>query len=148
SRWRQKSMNLLGRSMSIVRLVAIVLGITLAHTSAHSATPLPADVQTQHSAEVAGDRLSYFAVAGTLPLFGAKGEVSANLFYTAYIREDSRANRPVTFVLNGGPGAASAFLHLGAIGPRVVSFSANGAVALQPVRLTDNADTWLGFTDL
>jgi carboxypeptidase C (cathepsin A) len=141
-------MKLLGRCMSIVRLAAILLGITFAHTSAHAATPLPADVQTQHNTEVVGERLSYHVVAGTLPLFGAKGEVSANLFYTAYIRDDGRANRPVTFVFNGGPGAASAFLHLGAMGPRVVPFTTNGAAAVQPVRLTDNADTWLGFTDL
>ena len=47
-----------------------------------------------------------------------------------------------------GPGAASAFLHLGAMGPRAVNFAANGAAPGQPVALADNPDTWLGFTDL
>ena len=51
-------------------------------------------------------------------------------------------------MFNGGPGAASAFLHLAAMGPRGVNFSANGAAALEPVQLADNPDTWLGFTDL
>ena len=38
-------------------------------------------------------------------------------------REERRTpNRPLTFVFNGGPGAASAFLHLGLVGPRVLDF--------------------------
>ena len=49
---------------------------------------------------------------------------------------------------NGGPGAASAFLHLGAMGPRGVNFTPTAPRPLQPVALADNPDTWLGFTDL
>src|SRR3712207_5565215 len=49
---------------------------------------------------------------------------------------------------NGGPGAASAFLHLGALGPRLVAFSEVGAPLPPPARLVDNPDTWLDFTDL
>ena len=51
-------------------------------------------------------------------------------------------------MFNGGPGAASAYLHLGAMGPRVVNFSADGSAAVQPVALADNPDAWLDFTDL
>jgi hypothetical protein len=97
-------------------------------------------------------RLAYTASAGTLPLTGAKGEVTAHVFYVAYSLEPSGSAsapaRAITFVFNGGPGAASAFLHLAAMGPRGVNFSANGAAALEPVQLADNPDTWLGFTDL
>src|SRR4029453_10176649 len=56
--------------------------------------------------------------------------------------------RAITFVFNGGPGAAAGFLHLAAVGPRGGAFSPNGAAALEPVQLADNPDTWLGFTDL
>jgi len=56
-------------------------------------------------------------------------------------------NRPVTFVFNGGPGAASAFLHLGLVGPRLAQFGPDGRDAAK-VRLIDNPDTWLAFTDL
>ena len=90
----------------------------------------------------------YTATAGTLPLLGSKGEVSARIFSVAYTLDEKAAERPVTFVFNGGPGASSAYLHLGAMGPRAVNFSANGAAALQPVELADNPDAWLDFTDL
>lgn len=95
-----------------------------------------------------GNRLAYTATASSLPLLGSKGEVIARIFSVAYTLDGKAADRPVTFVFNGGPGAASAFLHLGTMGPRAVNFSANGALALQPVVLADNPDTWLDFTDL
>jgi carboxypeptidase C (cathepsin A) len=93
-------------------------------------------------------RIAYTATAGTLPLLSAKGEISARIFFVAYAIDEKPADRPVTFVFNGGPGASSAYLHLGAMGPRAVNFSPNGAAAVQPVELGDNPDTWLDFTDL
>ncbi len=113
-----------------------------------SAVALPADSTSQHTAKIGAERISYTATAGSLPLYGSKGEVSAKLFYVAYTRDAAAGARPLTFVFNGGPGAAAAFLHLGAIGPRVLNFSANGAAPEQPVRLADNPDSWLAFTDL
>ena len=108
----------------------------------------PPDAVSRHTLALGDKRLAYTATAGTLPLLGAKGEVSARIFSVAYTLDEKAADRPVTFVFNGGPGAASAFLHLGALGPRVVNFSANGAAAVQPVELADNPDTWLDFTDM
>ena len=54
----------------------------------------------------------------------------------------------MTFVFNGGPGAASAYLHLGAIGPRIVEATDNGELLGPPPRLVDNDASWLSFTDL
>jgi carboxypeptidase C (cathepsin A) len=105
---------------------------------------LPADNVTQHSGAL-GD---YTATAGSLPLQGAKGEIAAKLFYVSYVRGEPATGRPITFVFNGGPGAASAFLHLGALGPRVINFNEAGAAPTQPVELADNPDSWLDFTDL
>ncbi len=68
-------------------------------------------------------------------------------FYVAYTL-DGAAKRPITFVFNGGPGSASALLHLGGLGPRVVNFLENGSAPVQPVQLSDNPDSWLAFTDL
>jgi carboxypeptidase C (cathepsin A) len=107
----------------------------------------PADSVSCHAVEAGGQRLSYKAVAGTLPALGSKGETSANIFYVAYTL-DTQSTRPVSFVFNGGPGAASAFLHLAAMGPRGVAFTANGAGPVQPAQITDNPETWLEFTDL
>jgi carboxypeptidase C (cathepsin A) len=109
---------------------------------------LPADSVTTHTIEIDGEQVSYKATAGSLPLTGPKGDVAAKVFYVSYVREAEGATRPVTFVFNGGPGAASAFLHLGAFGPRVLNFNENGAVPQQPVQLADNPDSWLTFTDL
>lgn len=61
---------------------------------------------------------------------------------------DGPNDRPVTFVMNGGPGASSVYLHLGAVGPRRVNFAADGSALPPPSRLVDNVESWLAFTDL
>ncbi len=113
---------------------------------------LPPDSVTEHSIDVKSGKLAYTATAGTFPLFDQSGSRSAQIFYTAYVaktgnKTDNPAARPVTFVFNGGPGAASAFLNLGLVGPRIAEFGANGRDGSH-VRLVDNPDTWLAFTDL
>lgn len=71
------------------------------------------------------------------------------MFHVAYLAAgESSAERPVTFVFNGGPGASSAYLHVGALGPRRVVFHDDGSVPAPPARLVDNEQTWLRFTDL
>jgi carboxypeptidase C (cathepsin A) len=108
---------------------------------------LPQDSATQHRIALEGRQLTYKAMAGTLPVYGPTGEAAAKVFYVSYTVENAAA-RPVTFVFNGGPGAGAAFLHLGALGPRIVPFQANGAAPELPVHLADNPDSWLAFTDL
>jgi carboxypeptidase C (cathepsin A) len=108
---------------------------------------LPQDSITQHTITLEGRQLAYKATAGTLPLYGAKGEAAAKVFYVSYTVE-SAAPRPITFAFNGGPGAGAAFLHLGALGPRIVPFQPDGAAAELPVHLAGNPDSWLAFTDL
>jgi carboxypeptidase C (cathepsin A) len=109
---------------------------------------LPGDSVTQHSIELPGGKLDYTATAGTFALFNQSGAQSAAIFYTAYVAKSADpAARPVTFVFNGGPGAASAFLGLGLVGPRLAQFGDNGRDGAK-VRLVDNPDTWLRFTDL
>jgi carboxypeptidase C (cathepsin A) len=109
---------------------------------------LPEDSVTDHSIKLRdGKKLDYAATAGTLDLFGQDGQRMAAIFYTAYVRKESNVRRPVTFVFNGGPGAASAYLHLGLAGPRVASFGADGRDGAN-AKVVDNPDTWLAFTDL
>lgn len=108
---------------------------------------LPADAVSEHVLEAGGQRLAYTATAGTLTLFDQAGERSAAIFYTAYaLKGGERGARPVTFVFNGGPGAASTYLHLGLAGPQAIDFGPerDGAAA----RLAPNPDSWLKFTDL
>ncbi|MGD9690483.1 MAG: peptidase S10 [Phycisphaerales bacterium] len=76
------------------------------------------------------------------------GVPAAEVFYTRYEREPRDPRRPLMFLFNGGPGAASAFLHVGTAGPRRAQFTADGRVLPPPARLVDNAETWLRCADL
>jgi len=109
---------------------------------------LSGDAVTEHSIDLPSGKLAYTATAGTFALFDQSGERSAEIFYTAFVaKSDNPAARPVTFVFNGGPGAASAFLNLGLVGPRIAEFGMSGHDGAK-TRLIDNPDTWLSFTDL
>src|ERR1700746_1856524 len=110
---------------------------------------LPARVASHHAIALGGHRLEYDAIAETLPLTDAKGTATARIFTIAYLTAPAPGReRPVSFVFNGGPGAASVFLHLGALGPQIMETPQNGTVPGPPVRLVENPATWLGFTDL
>src|SRR3954470_12526540 len=77
-----------------------------------------------------------------------KDKPSAELFSVSYVTKDGGLDRPVTFVFNGGPGASSAYLHVGAVGPRRVASPPDGALPPMPPRLVENEESWLAFTDL
>jgi carboxypeptidase C (cathepsin A) len=74
----------------------------------------------------------------------------AKVFFIAYTREDAGApgKRPVTFCFNGGPGSASVWLHMGALGPRRAVLTKEGEALPPPYRLEDNNFSWLDNTDL
>jgi carboxypeptidase C (cathepsin A) len=108
--------------------------------------PLPADAHVEQSMQLEGKTLHYTVTVGTLPVRDSKGVLSGEVVYTSYVAEGK--DRPVTFAFNGGPGAASVYLNLGAIGPKRVAFGAEGQSPSDPATLTDNAGTWLDFTDL
>ncbi len=105
-------------------------------------------VATHHEIRIRGAALKYTATAGLMPLESEQGEVEAHIFYTAYTLDNQGARRPLTFVFNGGPGAASVWLHLGALGPRKVRLLPDGAMPHPPFELEDNQDSWLDKTDL
>jgi carboxypeptidase C (cathepsin A) len=113
-----------------------------------AAAPLPPSATTHHTINVAGETLTYAAEAGSIPLRDTQGKTTAEIFYVAYSLEPQNPKRPITFVFNGGPGAASAYLHLGGLGPRAVEVTEKGEVLGPPPRLVDNPSTWLGMTDL
>jgi carboxypeptidase C (cathepsin A) len=73
----------------------------------------------------------------------------AEIFHVDYVLTGADPSaRPVTFVFNGGPGAASIYLHLSAIGPRTLATSGDGSFPPVPARLEENPDSWITFTDL
>ena len=111
------------------------------------ASTLPAaDAHVAQTIQFEGKPLKYTATVGTLPVKNTEGKATGEVVFTSYTVDG--ANRPVTFAFNGGPGAASVYLNLGAIGPKRVNFGAEGQSPSDPAVLTDNPGTWLDFTDL
>lgn len=114
-------------------------------------TPPPVETKdvSDHSIEIRGKKLSYEATAGTL-ILKKDDKPWASMFYVAYERTDAgdRAKRPITFAFNGGPGSASVWLHMGALGPKRVEMGPEGDQPKPPYHLVDNEDTALEFTDL
>ena len=110
---------------------------------------LPPDSTTKQTLELPGRTLSFTATAGSIRLFDDKGEPQADIVYTAYQLDGTdRASRPVTFVFNGGPGAASAWLQFGNNGPWRIAINADQVTPSTQPDLQPNAETWLDFTDL
>src|ERR1035437_7357571 len=84
-------------------------------------------VVTHHSVRVGGKQLNYSVATGFMPLKNnATGETEAHIFYIAYTLDNSPAGRPLMFSFNGGPGSASVWLHLGALGPRRIKMLDDG----------------------
>jgi carboxypeptidase C (cathepsin A) len=110
---------------------------------------LPPDSITKQTLALPGRTLAFSATAGSIRLFDDKGEPQADIAYTAYQLDGADpATRPVTFLFNGGPGAASAYLQLGAAGPWRLSIDGDAAIPSASPDLEPNAETWLDFTDL
>jgi carboxypeptidase C (cathepsin A) len=107
----------------------------------------PRGAETTGTWGAADTTIEYTAGAGWLVL-RKKDKPSAEIFSVSYVAQDAHAGRPVTFVFNGGPGASSAFLHLGAAGPQRVAFPADGTLPTMPPQLVPNEESWLAFTDL
>ena len=109
-----------------------------------------APITTSHQLALDGATLSYSATVGKMPLKDKHDKIVAQIFYTAYTLETDAdsAERPLIFVFNGGPGSASIWLHMGALGPRRVDMGEEGFMPAPPFRLIDNAYTWLDLGDL
>jgi len=135
-----------------VAILSLIIGYALpaaAQQAPASTTGVPPDSIVHQQFVAAGNRLPFTVTSGTLPLSDGKGEAQASIFYVAYTRDDaSHPSRPITFVFNGGPGASSLYLHLAALGPRILSFAPDGGLPAQPGGLVDNRDNWLDLTDL
>lgn len=109
-------------------------------------SPVREPTVTAHTLTLPSGALRYEARADWMTLY-SDDKPSAEVFHVAYTLSDA-PDRPLTFVFNGGPGAASAYLHLGVLGPRRVFFNEDGSLPPSPAQVIDNPQTWLQFTDL
>ncbi len=141
-----------------------------------TASPMP-DSSTDHVLTLAGQRIAYTAVAGTITvgyndsfdaMLGLDGKLLPNsgmnppdaakpedapatsqMFYTAYFKKDAApGSRPVMFLYNGGPGSATMWLHMGSFGPRRVVVPDTEHKTAAPYTMVDNQYSLLDVTDL
>ncbi|MBI2221599.1 MAG: peptidase S10 [Acidobacteria bacterium] len=104
---------------------------------------------TSHAIQLDGREIRYTATAGTLPIRNDAGKPIASMFFVAYARDGEQpSTRPLAFLYNGGPGAASVWLHMGSFGPRRVVMAAEGFQPAPPYRLADNEQSLLDVSDL
>ncbi len=105
--------------------------------------------QTAHTMRLDGREIKYTATAGTLPIRLDNGRVAARMFFVAYTRDgEDMKTRPVSFLYNGGPGAATIWLHMGSFAPKRVEMASDGFQPAPPYHLVDNESSLLDVTDL
>src|SRR5262245_27381539 len=109
-----------------------------------------APVVTRHELRMGAKVLKYSVTTGLMPLKNDAGETEANIFFMAYVADRSAGaeKRPLMFSFNGGPGSASVWLHLGALGPKRVRMREDGMMPAPPYELVDNDSSWLDMTDV
>jgi len=105
--------------------------------------------QTSHTMRLDGREIKYTATTGTLPIRLDNGQLAARMFFVAYTKDgEDVKTRPVSFLYNGGPGAATIWLHMGSFAPRHVEMAADGFQPAPPYRLVDNESSLLDVTDM
>ena len=106
-------------------------------------------VTTSHYVTVKGSRIPYTATAGTLPVWSDEDKAVATLFYTYYKRSDIKSieKRPIFFSFNGGPGAASIWMHMGYTSPRTLNIDDEGN-PVQPYGFKENPHSIIDVADI
>ena len=111
--------------------------------------PIDTMVVTSHNTTVKGNSFSYTAETGTQPVWDKMGKPIATLYYTYYTRNGikDRANRPIIFSFNGGPGSASVWMHIAYTGPMVLKIDDEG-YPVQPYGVKPNPYSIIDVADI
>src|SRR5688572_422731 len=111
--------------------------------------PPPTISTTRHTGTFGGQRIAYTATASETYLKAEDGTPKASIFSISYVREPRDRSRPVTFLINGGPGSGSLWLHMGAFGPKRVAIPSDARDdGGPPFPILDNPDSLLDVTDI
>ncbi|MFZ1799179.1 MAG: hypothetical protein WAU24_04890 [Chitinophagaceae bacterium] len=103
---------------------------------------------THGTVTVEGNKINYEAVAGTIILKNNLDTPTLSMSYVAYFKEvDDAAQRPLTFIYNGGPGSATIWLHMGAWGPQRVYLNDTSRTKA-PYKTVNNDYSLLDASDL
>jgi carboxypeptidase C (cathepsin A) len=158
------------RSFVAVCLVGLLTGITSAQAPAarqraasaeagqsasasasDDSAPIPPETTsvTKHDWSGSGQTIHYTATAGNLLVRDDKDKAIGSMFYVAYTADGADPKtRPVTFFYNGGPGAATIWLHMGSFGPIRVVTSSPDATGPAPFETVANQYSLLDKSDL
>ena len=107
-------------------------------------------MRSSGSIKLGGRKLDYKVEGAFIPVVNTtqtdkRGEPEAAVFTTAYQLERKSAEgkpRPVCFAFNGGPGSASIWLQLGALGPKRMRIGSDGSMLPPPYEVEDNPLSW------
>ena len=104
---------------------------------------------THGEVTINGQPVAYTATAGTMPVWDEGNKVAASLFYTYYQRTGTgdQSKRPLIFSFNGGPGSASAWMHIAFTGPKLLKMDEEG-FPTQPYGIKDNPYSLLDVADI
>lgn len=104
---------------------------------------------TKHEITLGGKTIHYTATAGNLLIRDDQDRPNASIFYVAYTQDGvDPKSRPVTFFYNGGPGAATIWLHMGSFGPVRVLTRSPEASGPAPYSWVSNEYSLLDKSDL
>ncbi len=139
-------------SKYLYQIIFPLLLLTFCATTLYAQkSKLPADtaIVSTHEVTVNGKRIPYQVTVGTQPVYGEDGEPDATVFYTWYKRTDvdQVEHRPIAFSFNGGPGAASLWMHLGYTSPKRLKISDEG-YPVQPYGIVDNPHSIIDVADI
>ncbi|WEN15866.1 peptidase S10 [Rhodanobacter sp. AS-Z3] len=149
--------------LALTALIGLAAPLHAADTSKHDAKvqpdkadkkaelPIPPEhsAVTSHSVTIDGRSIAYKATAGTLLIKDDKGKPTVSVFYVAYTVDGGKAaNRPVTFLYNGGPGSSSMWLHMGSFGPVRVANQGDKPIPPPPYDTVPNQYSLLDKSDL
>jgi carboxypeptidase C (cathepsin A) len=120
-------------------------------TKDEQSVPIPPETNsvTKHDWSEGGRTIHYTATAGNLLIRDDQDKANGSIFYVAYTEDgvDSK-NRPVTFFYNGGPGAATIWLHMGSLGPVRVTTQSPDATGPAPFEWVQNPQSLIDKSDL
>ena len=111
--------------------------------------PQDTTVVTTNTVTIKGKKIPYKASTGMQPVWNSNGEIVASLYYTYYTRTDiiEKSKRPLIMSFNGGPGSASAWMHIAYTGPQILKIDDEGN-PVQPYGIEDNPYSVLDVADI
>lgn len=110
--------------------------------------PEPYVSNTKQTVIINGTTINLQAKAGTMLLKNEQNKAIALFGYTSYIKEGESNKRPVVFAFNGGPGSASIWLHMGALGPKRIIVNAPDNTPAAPYKIKNNNYSILDIADV